>query len=187
MKAWKDNIYSNHYDYEFIIKLKDEFRKARETNDHRLVIHLVRSHAVRDIGGINNPQLYKMCYLGTKTLIEDFRKEFIACLEYISDLPTDKYLYTQKLEFFAETRHAFGRTALLLSGGAGMGLYHFGVLKILSEERVIPRIISGSSVGSIFASMFATKRIDEIEQVTILAEKLLIIEQDICRFLSSDI
>jgi len=171
MKAWKDNLYSNHYDYEYIIKLRDEFRQARETNDHKLVIHLVRTHAVRDIGGINNPQLYKNCYLGTKTLIEDFRKEFIACLEYISDLPKDKFPSSQKLEFFAETRHAFGRTALLLSGGAGLGLYHFGVLKILYEERVIPRIISGSSVGSIFASAIATRRMDEIDQVMIFLVK----------------
>jgi len=174
MKAWKDNIHSNHYDYEYIIKLKDEFRKAREANNHKLVIHLVRTHAVRDIGGINNPELYKNCYLGTKTLIEDFRKEFIACLEYISDLPMDKFPYTQKLEFFAETRHAFGRSALLLSGGAGLGLYHFGVLKILFEERVIPRIISGSSVGSIIASVFCTRKMDEIDQVMFLCEKLLI-------------
>ena len=168
MKAWKDNLYSTHYDYEYIIKLKDEFRQARERNDHRLVIHLVRTHAVRDIGGINNPQLYKTCYLGTKTLIEDFRKEFISCLEYVSDLPTDKFPYSQKLEFFAETRHAFGRTALLLSGGASLGLYHLGVLKILFEERVIPRIISGSSMGSIIASVFATRRMDEIDQVRFL-------------------
>ena len=113
-------------------------------------------------------QLYKTCYLGTKTLIEDFRKEFISCLEYISDLPMDKFSYSQKLEFFAETRHAFGRTALLLSGGASLGLYHLGVLKILFEERVIPRIISGSSMGSIIASVFATRRMDEIDQVRFL-------------------
>ena len=146
MKAWKDNLYSNHYDYEYIIKLKDEFRQARENNDNILVIHLIRTHAVRDIGGVNNLQLYKTCYLWTKTLIAEFHKD-ISCLEYISDLLTDKFAYFQKLEFFAETRHAFGRTVLLLSGGAGLGLYHFGVLKILFEEGVIPRIISGSSMG----------------------------------------
>lgn len=166
MKAWKENLHSNHYDYEYIIKLKDEFREARLKNDHVLVIHLVRTHAVRDIGGISNPQLYSTCFLGTKSLIEDYRKEFIKCLEYISDLPPEKFPYTQKLEFFAETKHAFGRTALLLSGGAGLGLYHFGVLKILFEERVIPRIIAGSSVGSIIAAAFGTRTTNENEKVS---------------------
>lgn len=30
----------------------------------------------------------------------------------------------EKLNFFRETRHAFGRTALLLSGGGGLGSFH---------------------------------------------------------------
>ena len=165
MKAWKENIYSSHYDFEYIIKLKDEFHQARESQDHVLLIHLVRTHAVRGIGGISNPELYKICYLGTKNLIEDFHKEFILCLEFISLLPPEKFPSTNKLEFFAETRHAFGRTALMLSGGAGLGLYHLGVIKTLFEERIIPRIITGSSVGSIIASVFATKPMSEVEKV----------------------
>jgi TAG lipase/steryl ester hydrolase/phospholipase A2/LPA acyltransferase len=39
----------------------------------------------------------------------------------------------KKLEFFAETRHSFGRTALILSGGGSLGKYHFGVMKALYE------------------------------------------------------
>jgi TAG lipase/steryl ester hydrolase/phospholipase A2/LPA acyltransferase len=30
----------------------------------------------------------------------------------------------EKLAFFKETRHAYGRTALLLSGGGGLGSFH---------------------------------------------------------------
>ena len=33
------------------------------------------------------------------------------------------------MEFFGETRHAYGRTALLLSGGAIFGLFHVGSIK----------------------------------------------------------
>jgi len=51
-----------------------------------------------------------------------------AALDKIADtsfevdgIPTDA-----KLAFFNETRHAYGRTALLLSGGAYMGYYHLG-------------------------------------------------------------
>jgi TAG lipase/steryl ester hydrolase/phospholipase A2/LPA acyltransferase len=57
------------------------------------------------------------------------------------------------LEFFAETRHALGRTALLLSGGARLGTYHLGVIKCLREQALLPRIIAGSSAGSIFAAL----------------------------------
>ena len=54
-------------------------------------------------------------------------------------------------------RQAFGRTSLLLSGGAGLGLYHIGILKVLHENDCLPRIISGSSTGSIIASVVAVR------------------------------
>lgn len=41
----------------------------------------------------------------------------------VDPIPTDV-----KLAFFNETRHAYGRTALLLSGGAALGFYHAGEL-----------------------------------------------------------
>ena len=36
----------------------------------------------------------------------------------------------QKFDFFYETRQSYGRTALLLSGGAALGMYHLGVVKV---------------------------------------------------------
>lgn len=41
-------------------------------------------------------------------------------------VPTDA-----RLAFFNETRHAYGRTALLLSGGAALGVYHTGLIRAL--------------------------------------------------------
>jgi TAG lipase / steryl ester hydrolase / phospholipase A2 / LPA acyltransferase len=35
------------------------------------------------------------------------------------------------MEFFLETRHAVGRSALILSGGGMMGMYHIGVCKVI--------------------------------------------------------
>lgn len=98
-------------------------------------------------------------------MIEDFLKEFKQCLEFIFSAPNDKIPANKKLEFFAETRHAFGRTALMFSGGAGMGLYHFGVFKGLFEQNLVPRIVAGSSVGSLIAGVFCTRKIEEIPKV----------------------
>jgi len=67
-----------------------------------------------------------------------------------------------KLSFFNETRHAFGRSALLLSGGATLGMYHIGVCKSLLESRLLPRVLSGSSVGSIICAMVGTRTDDEL-------------------------
>lgn len=68
----------------------------------------------------------------------------------------------QKVEFFAETRHSYGRTALFLSGGATLGKYHFGVLKALYEADLMPRVIVGSSVGALIASMIVGHKYSEL-------------------------
>lgn len=58
-------------------------------------------------------------------------------------------------------RHAVGRSALLLSGGAILGMYHIGVVQALIEADCMPKIIAGSSAGSIIASILATKPIED--------------------------
>jgi TAG lipase/steryl ester hydrolase/phospholipase A2/LPA acyltransferase len=74
------------------------------------------------------------------------------CESQQKDIPSEA-----KLAFFNETRHAYGRTALMLSGGAAMGIYHVGVVKTLIERGLMPRVISGASAGSIVAAMVATR------------------------------
>jgi TAG lipase/steryl ester hydrolase/phospholipase A2/LPA acyltransferase len=47
-------------------------------------------------------------------------------------------------------------------GGANIGLYHYGVIKALYEEGLLPRVIAGSSVGSIIASFLCTRKMEEL-------------------------
>lgn len=68
----------------------------------------------------------------------------------------------QKLVFFRETRHSFGRTALLLSGGASLAMYHLGVARALFEAGLLPRVVSGSSGGSIVAAWICTATDEEM-------------------------
>lgn len=42
------------------------------------------------------------------------------------------------------------------------GLHHLGVIKCLHSARLLPRIISGASSGSIMAAMVCTRTDDEI-------------------------
>jgi len=65
---------------------------------------------------------------------------------------------SKKIDFFRETLHSFGHTALCLSGGASMGMYHIGVCKALYEQGILPRIVSGSSAGSIVGSVICTRQ-----------------------------
>merc|ERR1719163_1101343 len=68
----------------------------------------------------------------------------------------------EKLAFFYETKHSFGRCALLLSGGASMGMYHFGVIKALHLNGLLPRIIAGTSAGSIVVGAIAVRTDEEL-------------------------
>lgn len=105
-----------------------------------------------------NPELYTQALSGTKQLVEEYVQTVCESLDKICD--TDwgpEFGLQDKFEFFFETRQAFGRSALCLSGGATLGMYHLGVLKTLHEQNLLPRVISGSSVGSIVASIVGSR------------------------------
>ena len=96
-------------------------------------------------------------------LIKEYIEEVSTQLRMVCESDTDEILLEEKLAFVQETRHAFGRTALLLSGGASLGSFHVGVVKTLVEHKLLPRIIAGSNVGSIICSIVATQTWPEIE------------------------
>ena len=84
-------------------------------------------------------------------------------LKIICESEADQLMLEEKLSFMHEIRHAFGRTALLLSGGASLGAFHIGVVRTLVEHRLLPRIIAGSSVGSIMCAIVATRSWPELQ------------------------
>ena len=71
---------------------------------------------MKNLGGMANPDLYSQCHYGTKKIIEKYHNEVIECIRFIYYYKGRKLTMQRKLEFFAETRHSYGRTALLLSG-----------------------------------------------------------------------
>lgn len=96
-------------------------------------------------------------------LIKEYIDEVSAQLRIICNSDSEELLLEEKLAFMHETRHAFGRTALLLSGGASLGAFHVGVVRTLVENKLLPRIIAGSSVGSIMCAVVATRSWPELE------------------------
>lgn len=104
-----------------------------------------------------NPVLFQVCRYGTKQLLIEYQDEMLKSLEFIANFNEKYFPLYKKLEFFSETRHSYGRTALLLSGGASMGMFHTGVIKTLYEQNLLPRIVCGSSAGSIIGSLLCTE------------------------------
>lgn len=107
--------------------------------------------------------------MGTKQVITKYMNTTVGAMQKILDAQPQSHNREElsienKLAFFNETRHAFGRSALMLSGGGAMGIYHAGVIKALAEQQMIPTIISGASAGSIVAAMVGVRTDDEILQ-----------------------
>ncbi|KAG0060512.1 hypothetical protein BGZ89_012207 [Linnemannia elongata] len=162
---WKNDPRSPHYDYEMLQERLSQLSAARESGDLGLMIYLLRTSLSRNLGNVGRPQLYANTIIGTKRLIEEYNAEVIRQLNMICDTESDDFSMAAKLEFFTHTRQAFGRTALLLSGGATMGLMHIGVIKTLYYNQLLPRIISGSSCGSIIAGILCTRTDEEISEM----------------------
>ena len=123
----------------------------------------LRSRLLRNLGDLTNKHLYSHLRHGTKSLIESYQTQVIRALDLVCNDPFIPRAV--KLAFFRETRHSYGRSALLLSGGAALGLYHLGVITALHEMNQLPQILSGSSVGAIFVALLATRFDHEINHL----------------------
>lgn len=139
-------------------------KSLRKNGDLVLMIMNLRTSICRSLGDMGNPKLYNYTHVGTKLLIEDYIDEVTKQLNYIADCDSKDYPTAKKLQLFTNLQRAFGRSALLLSGGGAFGLSHIGVLKVLYEMQLLPKIISGSSGGSIVAAVLCT-RLDEDKDI----------------------
>jgi predicted acylesterase/phospholipase RssA len=159
---WKISPESPYYDSKRILHNLTWLRGLVDKQDVKGIMHYLRSRLLRNLGGIGNPELYTYLRAGGKALIEDYTSEVVRALQFLCVVDTPDITKQQKLAFFNETRHAFGRTALLLSGGATLGMYHLGVIRAMAMNNMLPRIISGSSVGSLIAAIAGTRTDEEL-------------------------
>ncbi|KAJ2004193.1 hypothetical protein GGI04_002695, partial [Coemansia thaxteri] len=71
----------------------------------------------------------------------------------------------EKAAVFGQMARQLGRTALCLSGGAGMGWKHLGVAQSLLENARLPGVVSGASAGALVAALLGTHTDGELRQV----------------------
>ncbi|XP_057438005.1 triacylglycerol lipase SDP1 [Lotus japonicus] len=153
---------SDLYDVELVRNKLQELRHRRQEGSLRDIMFCMRADLVRNLGNMCNPELHKG-RLQVPRLIKEYIDEVSTQLRMVCDSDSQELLLEEKLAFMHETRHAFGRTALLLSGGASLGASHVGVVKTLVEHKLLPRVIAGSSVGSIMCAVVATRSWPELQ------------------------
>ncbi|KAF2089121.1 hypothetical protein K490DRAFT_72739 [Saccharata proteae CBS 121410] len=166
---WRQNPTSKYYDYRLIYERLQAIIEVREDDDILSLVNLLRSGLVRNLGNITAPRLFNRAYAGTKLLIEDYITQVALAIEYVTAYPTtpeqgqDTGLTNQaKLDVLHDTRQAFGRSALVLQGGAIFGLCHLGVVKALHLRGLLPRIIAGTATGALIAALVGVHTEDEL-------------------------
>eukprot|EP00727_Mastigamoeba_balamuthi_P001604 m51a1_g11440 hypothetical protein (586) ;mRNA; f:500-2747 len=176
---WRARPDSKYYDHGLLERLCSKLRAGREALDAgelgegeregqgRKVLKALGASLRPNVGGFENEELYSHTFSGTKDCVQAFADEVAACLDWAasSDLPG--------LRSFAEvSRREFGESALALSGGAAFAYPHFGVVRCLLQRGVLPRVVSGTSCGSLVASIACTRTDAELAELLERPEEL---------------
>ena len=157
---WRATAESDEYDYALIAETVGVLRQARRSGDIFALLFLLSSIMDRHFAGMDTKSLYRHARTGTKILIEEFIKEVEKSLDAVAE--SDALQKDAKLDFFESCRLSLGRTALCLSGGGALALAHSGVVRTLISHGLLPRVISGTSGGSILVALMALNTDEEL-------------------------
>jgi TAG lipase/steryl ester hydrolase/phospholipase A2/LPA acyltransferase len=127
--------------------------------------------------------MYNTAVSGTKYFIGRYLAGVTSSIKFLATTDFgDSFGLEAKETALRNTRQAFGGSALLLSGGASLGMYHFGVVRLgfflvfivwlfsivsrlLHEEGLLPKVICGSSIGSFVAALVAVRSDQELSNL----------------------
>jgi TAG lipase/steryl ester hydrolase/phospholipase A2/LPA acyltransferase len=164
MQRWREVDQTPLYDYNSIRRRLDRLRSLRARHDDVGLLFALNEGIHGNMGGMGSSKLHHKAHAGTKKLIEDYVDEIVHALNHLAELDSEQIGLTEKLDFFYRANHCYGRSALMLSGGGVLGFYHLGVVKALLEANMLPRVISGSSAGSMVAGVLGTHTDVELEK-----------------------
>lgn len=161
-QEWKYDNCSPYFDAEMIayrLNLLKRYRGAQRTQD---LMYILREGLTYDVANIAHPLLFTSTYVGTKRIIEEYIEEVSLSFSFIASTECTDITLEEKIDFFQKSQHAYGQPALMFSGGSTLGLFHTGVCKALLEQNLMPKVLSGSSVGAIVTAMVGLTKPDDV-------------------------
>ncbi|MBT8467213.1 MAG: DUF3336 domain-containing protein [Myxococcales bacterium] len=164
-ETWRAKPESSVYDAKLLRQHTEELTRTRDAGKALELVPLLREALYRHLGELADPRLYTQTPLGTKHLVESFYEEALACIEYLADPDQTGLSPEFTLAGFRRAAHIFGRSALLLSGGATLGFFHLGVVKALSEQCLLPSVLSGASMGALIACGTGVRTDEELDRL----------------------
>ncbi len=164
-RAWRQEDDSPHYDAATLRQSMSRMREAREAGDGLRLAATLTEDLYRHLNDFSAPGLYERALTGTKLLLERFLAESETSLRWLAAWEAPELGRAEKRLRFETAYKVFGRSALLLSGGATWGFHHLGVVKALLELGLLPHIISGASTGAMIAAGACSRTDDELRDL----------------------
>ena len=145
--AWRHEERSYEYDWRHVKSTTERLRAAREADDHAALMSMLLLCLKNNAYGELEFSLYTHTRVGTKLILEQYRDEICACLGALGRSPTlpGSPADLARREFALAARASLGGCALVLSGGATFGMFHFGVVRALVDLKMLPPVICGAS------------------------------------------
>lgn len=135
--------------YELLRGLLD----ARRTQD---LLYALNEGIHGNMCGMGKAVLYNRALSGTKVLIDEYVNVVVESLKFIAAASETEIPRAEKVDFFRRASHCYGRSALMLSGGAGLIYFHHGVVQTLIDNDMLPHVLSGASAGSWLCAQIGT-------------------------------
>ncbi|KAF9106989.1 hypothetical protein BGX29_007812 [Mortierella sp. GBA35] len=162
---WKNDPDFGYYDYNLLSRVNRNLRLSRDNGRIEELKDHLQGVVKSNFGGVENARLYSQTYHGTKKPIEDYVREVRTSLEAVTE--SAKLTDEEKRSFLKSIYKNYGRTALCLSGGAGFGYYHLGVVRALLQAGILPTVITGTSAGALMAALTCCRTDEELNEVLV--------------------
>ncbi len=159
---WRSTTEDEAADLPLLARSTAQLAELRTAGDIQAMLPVLHTVLHRGYGGVDVAELYARSFIGTKHVVEKFFQELRDCLQLVQSAQTQQIAPKRKRIFLQQASMAAGRTALALSGGGALCMYHCGVVRALITGGCMPRVVSGTSGGSIIAGLLALHTNDEI-------------------------
>ena len=165
-ETWCGIAESDLYDWRAVSVTTVRLRDARQAGDAARLMAVLQPCLKPNVFNVCDWRIYCASRTTTKACIEELVDEVCAALSWLSARRgLSDTLTAEWRAFLSAGRASLGNPALLLSGGAMLSIYHFGVIKALLELEMLPTVISGSSGGACvaaFACCFTDAELREV-------------------------
>ncbi|MDF1821959.1 MAG: patatin-like phospholipase family protein [Alcanivoracaceae bacterium] len=163
MDRWRQKEDSSLYDSAEIRIRYNRLRELIDSGNTHELLYALNEGIHGNMGGMGRGILYSQARSGTKLLVDEYVNVIVEALNCIADAREADIPLPEKVDFFRRASHCYGRSALMLSGGAGVIYFHHGVVQTLIDEDLLPNVLSGASAGSWLCAQIGTQTDEELK------------------------